>query len=324
MRQKRALDVGTEGLPPRPPDFLIDRVVVGFTNDAAEEHRVLFDETGKRSLNDIITALAGIGRSFDDFPRILDFGCGCARMDRWLIKAATSSELHGCDIDEQAIAWDQANLPDMHFVRNDYEPPLPYADEFFDLIINHSVFTHIDERMQDLWLAELRRVLKPGGIALLSIHGPRAFAVTADATRFEGDTSVVWRRAVEQKGILFIEADDHVGSSFPDYYHSTFHAPWYVFEHWSEWFTVLAYLQKADLGFQDIVLLERDASEARVQPIVAGRATGSDVVADGQSVPTTSLADISRDRISPVVAEALKRLGERVARLEAAATDSLV
>jgi hypothetical protein len=36
------------------------------------------------------------------------------------------------------------------------------------------------------------------------------------------------------------------------------------------------------------------------------------------------LADVNRNRISPVVAEALKRLGERVARLDAAAADSLV
>jgi hypothetical protein len=31
-----------------------------------------------------------------------------------------------------------------------------------------------------------------------------------------------------------------------------------VFEHWAEWFDVTAYLSHADLGFQDIVLLQRD------------------------------------------------------------------
>jgi SAM-dependent methyltransferase len=323
-RQRASGGVEIDENPPRPPDFLIDRVVSGFTNETAEAGRRSFDRTGQQSVQDIKTALAGIGRRFDDFPRILDFGCGCARVDRWLQYEATSSELHACDIDEQAIAWNQANLPGIQFARNDHEPPLPYADETFDLLINHSVFTHIDEQMQDVWLAELHRVLKPGGIALLSVHGPRAFAVAEDATLAEGDTAIVWRRELERAGILFIGADGYVGSSFPDFYHTTYHAPWYVLEHWSQWFTVLGYLQKADLGFQDIVLLERDSPESRVRPIAsAGGATGSDGHEAIQSLPASTLADISQARISPVVAEAFQRLGERVSRLEAALADKL-
>ena len=137
-------------------------MVSGFENATAEAGRRLFDESGQRSLHDIGLALAGLGRRLDEFPWILDFGCGCARVTRWLQYEVGSNELHGCDIDEQAIAWDQLNLPGLTFVRNNPEPPLPYGDETFDLILNHSVFTHIDERMQDLWLAELRRVLTPG------------------------------------------------------------------------------------------------------------------------------------------------------------------
>ncbi len=96
--------------PPRPPDFLIDRVVSGFENDDAERHRTLFDQTGKQSLRDITMALAGIGRTFPEFPRILDFGCGCARVTRWLQYETGDSELFGCDIDAEAIAWNQINI----------------------------------------------------------------------------------------------------------------------------------------------------------------------------------------------------------------------
>ena len=39
-------------------------------------------------------------------------------------------------------------------------PPLDYPDATFDLIFNHSVFTHIDEQYQDAWLAELLRYLE--------------------------------------------------------------------------------------------------------------------------------------------------------------------
>jgi len=308
--------------PPRPPDFLIDRVVSGFENDAAEKHRALFDMTGKQSVLDIKTALAGIGRSIEEFQSILDFGCGCSRVTRWLQFEAPSSQLYGCDIDAEAISWNRDHLPAIEFARNDPEPPLPFADDTFDLILNHSVFTHIDERMQDLWLAELRRVLKPGGIALLSVHGTRAFGISEHAARFEGETSAVWRRELEREGILFISSDSYVGSSFPSFYHTTFHAPWYVFEHWAQWFSISAYLPHADLGFRDIVLLQRDDSETRERPIAVPGAAGHSVPS-GEGAPATTVGAVDNSRVPPVVAVALERLGERVKRLEAALAERL-
>jgi SAM-dependent methyltransferase len=312
-------------MPPRPPDFLIDRVVPGFDATAPEEARRMFDRYGRQSLLDIKTALAGIAKSLADFPRILDFGCGCARVLRWLPSDVSPVEVHGCDIDEQAIAWCQTHLHGMHFARNDAEPPLPYADETFDLVLNHSVFTHIDERMQDLWLAEIRRVLKSGAVALLSVHGPFAFGLSEHAARFEGDAGAVWRRELESKGILYVMSDEYVGSSFPSYYHTTFHAPWYVFEHWSQWFSVRAYLSQADLGFQDIVLLQRDDAENRVRPISTASSARSELASDesGQEVPLATLSEVDAGRIPPVVAAALDRLGQRVTRLEGALGDKL-
>lgn len=312
--------------PPRPPDFLIDRVVSGFENEAAEKHRALFDATGKQSVLDIKTALAGIGRSLQEFPRILDFGCGCVCVTRWLQYEVSSSELYGCDIDAEAISWDRDHLP-VEFARNQPEPPLPYADDSFDLILNHSVFTHLDERMQDLWLAELRRVLKPGGIALLSVHGPRAFGMTEHAARFEGEAAAVWRRELERDGILFISSDAYVGSSFPSFYHTTFHAPWYVFEHWTRWFAISAYLPHADLGFQDIVLLRRNDIESLERPIAAAGAAlpaaPDDTTTSGEPLPVVTLGAVDSGRLPPVVEVALERLGERVTRLEAALADQL-
>jgi SAM-dependent methyltransferase len=47
-------------------------------------------------------------------------------------------------------------------------------DRFFDLVYAFSVFTHIDE-WETAWLAELRRVLKPGGVAYLTIHSDQGW-----------------------------------------------------------------------------------------------------------------------------------------------------
>ena len=49
--------------------------------------------------------------------------------------------------------------------------PLPYADGQFDLVYAFSVFTHLTERMQHEWIAEVRRVLAPGGLLLFSTKG---------------------------------------------------------------------------------------------------------------------------------------------------------
>ena len=143
------------------------------------------------------------------------------------------------------------------------EPPLPYGDGQFDLVFNHSVLTHLDERLQDLWLAELRRITKPGGVLMLTVHGEKAFEDAERGARESGDDTAPWRTELESRGILFVAQDGYVGSTFPDFYHTTFHAPWYVFEHWSRFLTVRAYIPRGDLEHQDIVVLALPADGRR-------------------------------------------------------------
>jgi SAM-dependent methyltransferase len=162
---------------PLPPDELIDRVVSGFSNEQAEEHRELFLQTGQRSLEDLELALSAVGDTLSEHERILEFGCGCGRIMRWMQELGSTRTLVGTDIDALAIEWASENLPFARFDVNDGLPPTRYADGEFDLIVNHSVFTHLDERYQDLWLAELQRIASPGGLLVLSIHGEHGFQI---------------------------------------------------------------------------------------------------------------------------------------------------
>ena len=57
---------------PLPPDELIDRVVSGFSNENPEQHRALFLETGRRSMEDLERALAAVGDTFSNHERILE------------------------------------------------------------------------------------------------------------------------------------------------------------------------------------------------------------------------------------------------------------
>jgi SAM-dependent methyltransferase len=255
---------------PLPPDELIDRVVSGFSNEQADEHRAMFLETGKRSLEDLERALLAIGDTIAEHERVLEFGCGCGRIMRWMEDLASTCTLVGTDIDARAIEWAAENLPFARFDVNEGLPPLRYDDGEFDMVINHSVFTHLDEAYQDLWLAELQRITAPGGILVLSVHGEHAFQTSERQLDPNSRELREWRTSIERNGLLYIAADSYVGSAFPDFYHTAFHAPWYVFEHWSRWFDVLAYLPRSSLDFQDQVILRRPTdSEERGSPVRA-------------------------------------------------------
>jgi SAM-dependent methyltransferase len=243
-------DAATE--PPWPGDELALRVT-GSTD------RKIFFESGQQSVRDLNRALGVLDRSLDSYPSILEFGCGCGRIMLWLGHLAGAVSLHGVDIDERAIKWAQANMPYASFKVNNALPPLDYPDASFDLVYNHSVFTHLDEEYQDLWLAELRRVTKPGGTILLTVHGDEAVRYISELMANAGGDGESLRNDLRRSGIAFVRQDSNVGGPFPDFYHSTFHAPWYIFDRWGAQLRIKAYLPGASLTLQDVVIMENPA-----------------------------------------------------------------
>lgn len=104
--------------------------------------------------------------------RILEWGCGPARIIRHLPKLLDSScEIFGSDYNHQTIEWCQKNIPQVHFSKNNLQPPLEYQSNFFDTIYATSVFTHLSEEMHYAWFVELKRLCKPNGIIFLTTHG---------------------------------------------------------------------------------------------------------------------------------------------------------
>ena len=310
-----------------PPDHLIDRVVSYSADDDRAKVVEGFLRTGQQSVRDVEVVLASVGKGLLDFDSILEFGCGCGRIMRWLGPVGTGSRLHGCDIDEEAMAWSRENLGFASFAANRAEPPLPYADQSFDLVFNHSVFTHIDERMQDLWLAELYRVTKPGGLVLATVHGEVVLQQIEDGAAKSGESSYGWREQLESRGIVFIADDAYVGSWFPDFYHTTLHAPWYVFEHWGRsGFSVRGYLTRRALDFQDYVILERplDGSEPiphnPIKPTAGAAAVGASKIgsdSDSSQFIEERFAQIEAAlRMPPLVRHVLNLQADRLNRFE--------
>lgn len=127
-------------------------------------------EVGLRTAASIENFLGKNGFHLRNLGRVLDFACGCGRTLNFL-RHRTGGELVGCDYDPELVSWCQENLTGVSTHLNPALPPTPFPDSSFDLIYAISFFTHIPERSQKLWLREWARIMKPGGVIVVSLHG---------------------------------------------------------------------------------------------------------------------------------------------------------
>ncbi|MDA3839064.1 MAG: class I SAM-dependent methyltransferase [Candidatus Delongbacteria bacterium] len=128
-------------------------------------------EKGKESADDILELLEK-HHTLENI-NLLEWGCGPVRILRHIpeILADKNLSVYGSDYNPETIKWDKASFKNINFSKNELLPPLEYDDNFFEVIYCISVFTHLDEETELKWFNEIVRVLKPGGIFLLSIHG---------------------------------------------------------------------------------------------------------------------------------------------------------
>ncbi|MCW5756751.1 MAG: class I SAM-dependent methyltransferase [Phycisphaeraceae bacterium] len=126
-----------------------------------------FFATGARAMLIYLRELSDHGVDPRNLGSVLDFGIGFGRLIRhWL---PIGPALFGTDVTEEAVAFCREHLGhrvDIH--QNGSEPQLPYERGQFGLIFANSVFTHIRASNAHGWVEELARVLRPGGMAIIS------------------------------------------------------------------------------------------------------------------------------------------------------------
>ncbi len=98
--------------------------------------------------------------------RVLDFGCGPGSISVGLAQAVEPGELHGVDMEESQIEIARAAAAagghgNAHFQTGDVTD-LPFEDGYFDAAHCHAVLMHVPDTERAL--AEVRRVLRPGGV----------------------------------------------------------------------------------------------------------------------------------------------------------------
>ena len=223
--------------PELPPALL--RYRVGESTDPSR-----FLAIGEHIAQDIQAALLRAGRPLAGIASILDFGCGCGRTLRWLIPQFPNARFCGADVDSDAIAWCQAHLPAAEWHVNSPLPPLPFPSQTFDLVCAISVFTHLPASLQNLWLPELARILRPGGVLLATLHGERvASHLNPAAGRRLRSEGFLFQRSAKLRGIL------------PEWYHTAFHTREYACSQVGAHLRVLVYIP-GGMGDQDVIVAE--------------------------------------------------------------------
>jgi SAM-dependent methyltransferase len=136
-----------------------------------------FDRVGEEFLSHFVE-LGGL----KPVHRVLDVGCGAGRMARPLTGYLDSSGRYdGFDMLRRKVRWCQTHIGRRHpnftfkwvdLINREYAPAgridpaqfvFPYPDGEFDFVFLTSVFTHMLPTEVEHYLAEIARVLKPGG-----------------------------------------------------------------------------------------------------------------------------------------------------------------
>jgi SAM-dependent methyltransferase len=102
--------------------------------------------------------------------RYFDFGGSTGRVFRHFAFQSDAWDVWSSDFKVSSVEWNLKYFPTtIKVLLNNSSPSLPLPDDYFDLVTAFSVFTHINEP-EIAWLLELRRILKVGGIACISVH----------------------------------------------------------------------------------------------------------------------------------------------------------
>jgi SAM-dependent methyltransferase len=154
--------------------------------------------SGKAQAAYLRDLLARVGHPLDEMDTILDFGCGCGRIVRWF-SDLERPQISACDYNRELVAWCDANLGFVSVRRTELQPPLPYPNDGFDFLYAFSVFTHLSVELAADWMAELRRVVKPGGLVWFTVHGEsyRERLLPEEIERFDAGEIVVWLPEIE-------------------------------------------------------------------------------------------------------------------------------
>ncbi len=149
-----------------PPYFMYETYTLDFK---------AYLEDGRQTASEVM-ALFSAHMNFEEGGKtLLDWGCGPGRVVRHLpLLAGTAHRITGCDYNQVYIDWCAKNIREVLFFKNELQPPLSLQQGSVDGVYGLSIFTHLAGESHTAWAAELFRILKPGGILILTVQGDKS------------------------------------------------------------------------------------------------------------------------------------------------------
>lgn len=123
---------------------------------------------------DLLTRVLGMSRAYDELVahaeladglRVLEIGCGTGNVTVRAKRAAPGADVVASDPDPLALARAQRKARRLTGIRFEraYAQQLPFADGEFDRALSSMMLHHLDDDVKAGALAEVYRVLRPGG-----------------------------------------------------------------------------------------------------------------------------------------------------------------
>jgi ubiquinone/menaquinone biosynthesis C-methylase UbiE len=110
---------------------------------------------------------------------VLDLGCGTGRHALWLADAGANVTAVDFSEGMLAEARRKPGAEAIRFLVHDLHQPLPFDADSFDVVVSGLVLEHLNDI--ENFFAEIHRVLKPGGRAVVSAMHPAMFLRGAQA-----------------------------------------------------------------------------------------------------------------------------------------------
>lgn len=140
----------------------------GQNRDAALSMYFASGQSIWRTLEAVLTWRFG---RVDNIHRMLDFAAGFGRTTRFIVEHLPSGRLWVSDIQEPAVAAQEAQFG-VHGFLSAVTPDLLPDVGSFDVVTVSSLFTHLPEASFRAWLRKLGGLVTPGGVLVLSVHDP--------------------------------------------------------------------------------------------------------------------------------------------------------
>lgn len=143
-----------------------------------------YTSVGQQLTDHVVAASRMLGQHAP--PRVLELPCGYGRVTRHLVEAFPAHDIWASDIMVPAVAFVEAE-----FGVNGHPAVAPFNEltglenQTFDLAVMGSLVTHLSAANASTLLRHLFRVIKPGGVAIVTTHGLRSRQLVAEGDIYQ-------------------------------------------------------------------------------------------------------------------------------------------